>query len=133
GGGGGARGGGARGGAGGGTVRCAVRPLVVDAVAALAAGAPPLHAGVEGNRAYDWECGDAAAAARAIADAAHVTRLALVDNRLVTCFIEPRAALAEWDAAAVRYTLHASLQSLHALAVNLARLLRHSPQRLPCV
>src|SRR5215471_18228444 len=33
------------------TVRYAVRPLVVDAVAALAAGAPPLHAGVEGNRA----------------------------------------------------------------------------------
>src|SRR5262249_5428866 len=115
------------------TVRYAVRPLVVDAVAALAAGAPPLHAGVEGNRAYDWECGDAAAAARAIADAAHVTRLALVDNRLVTCFIGPRAALAEWDAAAGRYTLHASLQSVHALAVNLARILRVSPERVRCV
>src|SRR6266851_5153036 len=105
-------------------VRYAARPPVVDAVAALADGAPPLHAGVAGNRCYDWECGDAAATARAIATAAHVTRLTLLDNRLVTCFMEPRAALAEWDAAAGRYTLHASLQSVHALALNLARVLR---------
>jgi carbon-monoxide dehydrogenase large subunit len=110
-----------------------VRPLVVDAVAALADGAPSLHAGVARNRCYDWECGDAAATARAIAAAAHVTRLTLLDNRLVTCFLEPRAALAEWDAAAERYTLHASLQSVHALAVNLARILRVAPERVRCV
>jgi carbon-monoxide dehydrogenase large subunit len=111
----------------------AVRPLVVDAVAALAENAPSLHAGVARNRCYDWECGDAAATARAIAAAAHVTRLTLLDNRLVTCFLEPRAALAEWDAAAERYTLHASLQSVHALAVNLARILRVAPDRVRCV
>ena len=115
------------------TVDYAVRPLVVDAVAALADGAPSLHAGVTRNRCYDWECGDAEATARAIAAAAHVTRLTLLDNRLVTCFIEPRAALAEWDAAVERYTLHASLQSVHALAVNLARILRVPAERMRCV
>jgi len=114
-------------------VEYAVRPPVVDALAALADGAPPLHAGVAGNRCYDWECGDAAATARAIATAAHVTRLTLLDNRLVTCFMEPRAALAEWDAAAGRYTLHASLQSVHALALNLARVLRVPVERVRCV
>src|SRR5262247_2153646 len=40
-------------------VSYAERPSVVDAVAALAEGAPRLHAGVARNRAYDWECGDA--------------------------------------------------------------------------
>ena len=110
-----------------------VRPFVVDALAALAAGAPDLHAGVTRNRCYDWECGDAAATARAIDSAAHVTRLTLLDNRLVTCFIEPRAALAEWDAGAERYTLHASLQSVHALALNLARILRVPTARVRCV
>ena len=110
-----------------------VRPLVVDAVAALAEGAPDLHAGVTRNRCYDWECGDAAAAARAIDAAAHVTRLTLLDNRLVTCFLEPRAALAEWDADAERYTLHASLQSVHALALNLARILRVPTAQVRCV
>src|SRR5213594_3998604 len=42
-------------------VEYGVRPPVVDAVAALADGAPLLHAGVARNRCYDWECGDAAA------------------------------------------------------------------------
>ncbi len=107
--------------------------LVVDAVAALDDGAPVLHAGVARNRGYDWECGDAAATARAIAAAAHVTRLTLLDNRLVTCFLEPRAALAEWDAAAARYTLHASLQSVHAMALNLARVLGVPAERVRSV
>src|SRR4029453_13041140 len=109
---------------------------VVDAVAALADGAPSLHAGAARNRCYDWERGDAAAAARAIASAAHVphvTPLPALANRPVTCFIEPRAALAEWDAAVERYTLHASLQSVHALAVNLARILRVPAERVRCV
>jgi len=108
-------------------VSYAEQPSVVDAVAALGAGAPRLHAGVAENRAYDWECGDPDATARAIAAAAHVTRLTLVDNRLVTCFLEPRAALAEWDAGTGRYTLHAGLQSVHQLAANLARVLGVAP------
>src|SRR3989442_864683 len=61
------------------------------------------------------------------------TRLALVDNRLVTCFMEPRAALAEWDAGAGRYTLHAGLQSVHQLAMNLARVLGVAAERVRCV
>src|SRR5881296_741458 len=114
-------------------VRYAERPPVVDAVAALAEGAPRLHAGVEENRAYDWECGDGEATARALATAAHVTRLTLVDNRLITCFLEPRAALAEWDAGAGRYTLYAGLQSVHQLAANLARVLGVAAERVRCV
>ena len=114
-------------------VRYTERPVVVDAVAALGDGAPELHPGVRRNRAYDWECGDPEATARAIAAAAHVTRLTLVDNRLVTCFLEPRAALAEWDAGHERYTVHAALQSVHALALNLARILGVSRDRVRCV
>src|SRR5438128_6726625 len=114
-------------------VSYAEQPSVVDAVAALGAGAPRLHAGVAENRAYDWECGDPDATARAIAAAAHVTRLTLVENRLVTCFMEPRAALAEWDAGAGRYTLHAGLQSVHQLATNLARVLGVAAGRVRCV
>jgi carbon-monoxide dehydrogenase large subunit len=68
-----------------------------------------------------------------MAAATHVTRLTLVDNRLITCFLEPRAALAEWDAATERYTLHASLQSVHALAANLARILGVTTDRVRCV
>jgi carbon-monoxide dehydrogenase large subunit len=123
----------ARDGAEAAAVRYAPRPAVVDAVAALGEGAPLLHPGVARNRVYDWECGDADAAARAIAAAAHVTRLTLVDNRLITCFLEPRAALAGWDAGAGRYTLHASVQGVHAVAANLARILGVEAGRVRCV
>src|SRR5881296_1743891 len=115
------------------TVQYAPRPAVVDAVAALGDGAPQLHAGVARNRVYDWECGDAAATARAIATAAHVTRLTLIDNRLITCFMEPRAALAAWDADSGRYTVVASLQSVHQLAANLARILGVARDRMRCI
>jgi carbon-monoxide dehydrogenase large subunit len=114
-------------------VRYAARPVVVDGVAALAEDAPQLHDGIARNRVYDWECGDVEATARAIAAAAHVTRLTVVDNRLVTCFLEPRGALAEWDAGTGRYTLHASLQSVHALATNLARILGVPTAQVRCV
>src|SRR5437867_9755301 len=115
------------------TVQYAARPAIVDAIAALGDGAPQLHAGVVCNRAYDWECGDAAATARAIATAAHVARLTLLDNRLITCFMEPRAALAAWDAGSGRYTVVASLQSVHQLAANLARILGVARDRVRCI
>ena len=114
-------------------VRYASRPAVVEAGVALAEGAPLLHDGVAGNRAFDWECGDAAAAARAIAGAAHVTRLTLLDNRIATCFMEPRAALAEWDMGTERCTLVASTQSVHRVADHLARVLGIPRDRVRCV
>src|SRR5262249_50405427 len=114
-------------------VRYGSRPAVVDAGAALAEGAPQLHDSVAGNRAFDWECGDEAAVARAIARAAHVTSLTLLDNRIATCFMEPRAALAEWDAATGRCTLVASTQSVHRVADHLARVLGVPRDRVRCV
>src|SRR6266581_3044562 len=107
-------------------VRYAARPAAADAVAAR-------HAVATRNRVYDWECGDAAATERAFASAAHVARLTLVDNRLITCFMEPRGALAAWDAATGRYTIHASLQSVHQLAANLARILGVARDRVRCI
>ena len=100
------------------------RPVVINAKAALLPSATPIHADLPvNNRAYDWQCGDASATAQAFGAAAHVTRATLVDNRLVTCFMEPRAAIALWDAKAERLTFHAGLQSVHALAENIARIL----------
>ena len=115
------------------TLTFTARPPVVDAAAALAEGAPLLHNGVARNLCYDWECGDAAVTTRAIAGAAHVTRLTVVDNRLVTCFLEPRSVLAGWDEADGRYTLYASLQSVHQLAANLARILGVPRERVRCI
>jgi carbon-monoxide dehydrogenase large subunit len=86
-------------------------PVVVDARAALADDAPRLHDAAPGNVCFRWECGDAAAVQRAFAAAAHITRLDLVNNRLIGGAIEPRAALA--DPTGHKLTLYSSTQVPH--------------------
>ena len=65
---------------------------------ALKDGAPQVHDDAPGNLCYDWELGDKAAVDAAIANAHHVTRLDLVNTRLIPNAIEPRAAIGEYDA-----------------------------------
>ena len=64
-----------------------------------------LYDDVPNNVALDYHYGDAAKVAAAFAAAAHVTRLALRNNRLVVNPMEPRAAVAEYDAASGHFTL----------------------------
>src|SRR3990167_1164587 len=65
-------------------------PAVTDAVAALAPGAPQIWPEAPGNLVVDWELGDRAATDAAFARAHHVTKLRLVNNRLVANAMEPR-------------------------------------------
>ena len=58
-----------------------------------------LHDGAPGNICYDWHLGDKAAVDAAFAKAAHVTKLDIVNNRLVPNAMEPRAAIGEYDRA----------------------------------
>ena len=67
-------------------------PAVVDAVDALKPGAPQIHDDAPGNKCYTWALGDKAAVDAAFAKAAHVTKLDIVNNRLIPNAIEPRAA-----------------------------------------
>src|SRR6202451_50965 len=69
-------------------------PSVTDAEAAAQPGAPQLYDDVPGNVALDYHYGDAEAVNAAFAKAAHVTKLKLVNSRLVVAAMEPRAALA---------------------------------------
>jgi carbon-monoxide dehydrogenase large subunit len=55
-----------------------------------------VHDDAPGNRAFDWQYGDDAAVDAAFAGAAHVTRLELVNNRLVANPMETRAIVADW-------------------------------------
>ena len=72
-------------------------PSVSDGVAALAAGAPVLHAGVPGNLCFDYAYGDEAAVEAAFAGAAHRVVLEMDSPRVVGNPMEPKAALAAWD------------------------------------
>jgi carbon-monoxide dehydrogenase large subunit len=110
-------------------IEVAYRPLpaVVDATAALAAGAPLLWDEAPGNLSYRFERGDKAAVEAAFAHAAHTVEIELVNNRLVVAPIEPRAAIGRYDAAADRLELLLTGQGVHSLRQQLADAVFHMP------
>ena len=90
-----------------------VLPSVVNPIDALKPGAPQIHDEAPGNKCYTWALGDKAAVDAAFSKAAHVTRLDLVNNRLIPNAIEPRAAVASYSRADDAYTLYTTSQNPH--------------------
>lgn len=105
-------------------------PAVTDAEAALAPGAPLLHDEAPGNLALEFGYGDTAAVNAAFGRAAHVTRLRLVNNRVVVTPLEPRSAVGEYDLEAGRWTLHVGSQGVFGMRRNLAGVLGVEPERV---
>ncbi|MCW5220265.1 xanthine dehydrogenase family protein molybdopterin-binding subunit [Verminephrobacter aporrectodeae subsp. tuberculatae] len=92
-----------------------VLPAVVsvcDAASGAVAGAA-LHDAAPDNNCFKWALGDQGAVDAAFANAAHVTRIDLVNNRLIPNAIEPRAAIANYNRANDEYTLYVSNQNPH--------------------
>jgi aerobic carbon-monoxide dehydrogenase large subunit len=87
-----------------------ILPSHVDLATAMDPGAALVWPEVKQNLAFDWEIGDAAAADAAFAQAAHVTKLTVVNNRIVVNSVEARAAVASFDAGTGRWTLYANTQ-----------------------
>ena len=85
-------------------------PVAATFDAAVAAGAPQLHADVPRNVAFEYESGDEKATAAAFAGAQYVSKLTVESQRLVGNPLEPRACIAAFDAASGKYTLHLPLQ-----------------------
>jgi carbon-monoxide dehydrogenase large subunit len=82
-------------------------PAVTATPAAAAAAAPVLWNELGSNLCVDSVAGDARAADAAFAAAAHTVRLDTWVPRITGVPLEPRAALAVYDAASGRYTLYA--------------------------
>ena len=93
-------------------------PSVVDAVAALEPRAAQLWDQAPGNLSYRFQKGDEPAVRAAIAAAAHVVKLELINNRIVISALEPRGAIARHDAEG--YHLLFSGAGVHALQTQLA-------------
>ena len=87
----------------------------LDAVADVrdAKGGPALHEAAPDNHCYKWAIGDKAQVDAAFAGAAHVTRLDLLNNRLVPNAMEPRAAIGAYNRASDDYTLYVANQNPH--------------------
>ena len=90
-----------------------VLEAVVDVRDAVRGGGPALHAAAPDNNCFRWALGDRAEVDAAFAGAAHVTRLDLVNNRLIPNAMEPRAAIGCYNRAGDEYTLYVSNQNPH--------------------
>ena len=109
---------------------------VTDARAALKSGAPQLWPEAPGNIGFDWTAPPdpdgkkQAALDRAFAEAAHVVRLELNNQRLVVNAIEPRNASASYDAAKNVFTLRCPTQSVSNMRGQVCGVMGIKPEEL---
>ncbi|TGP50388.1 xanthine dehydrogenase family protein molybdopterin-binding subunit [bacterium M00.F.Ca.ET.230.01.1.1] len=101
---------------------------VVDATKAIQPGAPQVHAEAPNNLIFDWEIGDGKATDAAIQSAAHVTRMKIVNNRLVPNAMEPRAALGHYDKAEDHYTCWTTSQNPHVARLVMSAFYNVAPE-----
>ncbi|KPP88642.1 MAG: CoxL-like aerobic dehdyrogenase large subunit [Rhodobacteraceae bacterium HLUCCA08] len=92
-------------------------PAVVDMKAAVQDGAPKVHDDLTSNLCYDWGFveDNREAVDKAIREAAHVTTLELVNNRLVANPMEPRVAVGDYAPGTDESTLYTTSQNPHVI------------------
>jgi len=105
-----------------------VQPAVVDLNTAQAPGQPQIHAEAPNNTVYQWHLGDKAAVDAAFAKAAHITKLDIVNNRLVPNAMEPRAAIGEYDRGQDAFTLYTTSQNPHVARLVLSAFIGIAPE-----
>jgi carbon-monoxide dehydrogenase large subunit len=103
-------------------------PAAITMAEAIKPGAPLVHDGVPNNICYDWAMGEAAPVDAIIAKAAHVTKIEIVNNRLVANAMEPRAAIAEFDRGTGEHVLWTTSQNPHAIRLLMGAFVLQLPE-----
>jgi carbon-monoxide dehydrogenase large subunit len=106
----------------------AVLPAVADPAAAQKKGAPQIHDIAANNTIYQWHLGDPKAVEAAFKSAKHVTKLDIVNNRLVPNAIEPRAAIGDYDSGTGAFTLWNTTQNPHVARLVIAAFVGMAPE-----
>jgi len=97
-----------------------ILPSVTDPATAMDEGQPQVWPAAKNNICFDWGVGDKAKVDALFAEAAHVTKLTVVNNRIVVSSMEGRGALAEYDAATGKWTIRTGTQGSWAVRNFLA-------------
>ena len=101
-------------------------PAVADP--AKAKDAPQIHEIAPKNTIYEWHLGDSQKAAAAFAGAKHVTKIDIVNNRLVPNAMEPRVAIGEYDSGSEGFTLWNTSQNPHVARLVIAAFVGMAPE-----
>ena len=83
-------------------------PSCTDPAESMEPGAAQVWPQAKSNVVFDWETGDKAKTQALFDGAHHVTKLTVINNRIIVNSMEARVALAEYDGE--RWTLHANTQ-----------------------
>jgi carbon-monoxide dehydrogenase large subunit len=105
-------------------------PHVIHSEDAMAPGAPTVWDELPGNIPVETWFGDRAATDRAFASADHVVKMDFHIGRVTGVPLEPRAALAHYDAESGRFTLYAGSGGAVRQKRELATVLGIAPERL---
>ena len=105
-----------------------VLPAVVDSATAAKPGQPQIHDVAPNNTVFNWHLGDKAATDAAFASAAHVTKIDLVNNRLIPNAMEPRAAVGDYDSGTDVITLYTTSQNPHVARLVLSAFIGIAPE-----
>ena len=73
------------------------------------------------NVALDWESGDKATVDATFSRAAHITRLDVVNNRIMVNALEPRGVVARYDSLEDRYTVYTTSQGSNEIRAALSK------------
>ena len=104
-------------------------PAVIDMSEALQ-GETLVHDDAPGNLCFDWGFVEEnrEAVDKAITEAHHVTKLELVNNRLVANAMEPRAAIGEYDRSRDEHTLYTTSQNPHVIRLLMGAFVLSIPE-----
>ena len=93
------------------------QPAVIDMAKALESGSAKVHDELDDNLCYDWGFVEEnkEAVEEAFKNAAHVTKVELVNNRLVPNPMETRVAIGEYDRTNDMSTLYTTSQNPHVI------------------
>ena len=103
-------------------------PAVVDCQKAHAKSASQLFDDVPENQSFDWSIGDKAKTDEAFKSAATVVKQRLVNQRLITNAIEPRACAASYAPATGDLTLWVTSQNPHVARLLIAAFVLGMPE-----
>ena len=96
-----------------------ILPAVVDALDALAPGAPRIWDEIPGNLALDADVNDRTGIEDAFAGAAHIVDETFRSQRTVTAQMEPRSAIGDFDVANAQHVLISGCQGAHRMRMSI--------------
>lgn len=96
------------------------RDSVTDTAQAMSPGAPQLWEDAPANVCFDWVAGDEDSTAKALEAADHVVSIEIINNRVITSFLEPRAVVGQFAPDTGEFTVQVGCQGLYTLQRRLA-------------